>query len=528
MEPTAATDSPRPSDRTSPLQWAALLAILALAVVLRLLWVGSFEPHFDELWHLEVSTARGTGHSTLPKGVLIEQAPDPTSLKGAPPWTDIWTHMNGNTHPPLYWFALRFWRGLFAGDSLARARSLNAVFSTLSIAALFWVVRALSGTTAALCAALILALSSAQIEAAQEVRNYPLATLCWLIAAAIVVHAARHGRLSWPGAVALGVMTLATLLCLYVAVAAIGATLLYALLCLRGPARYRAAGAILVGGLLFAVLWTPQFLRQREAFAIQRDFDRSVERQFGNHAARTIQRAASMPMRMLFEPRESTRWVSSMAAVLYVLPWFALRRLPGMLLWAISLVATAGLLLILDACLGAQQLDQPRHALLAGPPTAALIAILVTAPNRLLRLVPALVALACAMALGQTYLRQNPQYSDIGRFLSDPATAGEPVVFYSKPEATFWSEWLFVGAAHYSHTFPRPAVLLNAPIKPEVLEQLRAWPHIWVVTGLSDKTPEQIVPGTTVVSVKQNPYLGSVTRLRWTSPTSKPSTGPSR
>jgi hypothetical protein len=91
---------------------------------------------------------------------------------------------------------------------------------------------------------------------------------------------------------------------------------------------------------------------------------------------------------------------------------------------------------------------------------------------------------------------------------------------------------MFVGAAHYSHTFPRPVVLLNAPITQEVVDQLRRWPHIWVVSGLSDKTPEQIVPGTAVVDVKQNPYLGSVSRMRWTSPppTSGPSTstGPTR
>jgi hypothetical protein len=535
MESTAHNDVPPPSprdiDRVSPLQWTALGGIVVLAVVLRLLWIGSFEANFDELWHLEVSTGRGTAHTTLPKNVLIEQAPDVTSLRDAPPWTAVWSHMYGNTHPPLYWIALRLWREAFAGDSLAKARSMNVIFSAASIAAMFWTVRLLSGTAPALWAALIMTLSSGQIEAAQEVRNYPLATVCWLCAAGIVAGAQRRGRLSRPATGALIFATVATLLSLYGAGAAIVATLVYALIRLRGVARTRAVGAILAGAVLFAALWGPQFLRQRESFATQAAVDRTDEQRLGDHLPHTFQRAATVPLRMLFEPRKTTTLIACLSAVMYLLPWLMLRRHPDALLWGLSLLAIVGAVFALDLFAGTQQLDMARHVVIAGPAVAALIAILAVANKWYLRIVPPAVALACAAALGQTYLRQNPQFSDIGKYLSDPATASEPVVFYSDPRGTFWSEWLFVGAAHYSGTFPRPVVRLDAPIQPEVLKQLHArWPHVWVVSGMSDLRPEQIVPGTTAVDVKHNPFLGSVTRLRWTSPPppSEPSTGPTQ
>jgi hypothetical protein len=191
-----------------------------------------------------------------------------------------------------------------------------------------------------------------------------------------------------------------------------------------------------------------------------------------------------------------------------------------LLLWALWLPVVVAFAMALDLARGTKHLEQLRHTVDAGPAVCAALAIFAANVGlRYVKLVPPIAVLACAAALGQTYLRQNPQYSDLGRFLTfDPSTAREPIVFYSDPGQTWRGEWLYVGAAHYSGAFPRPIVRVNAPVPANVIEQLRAWPFVWVVASPTDLKSTQIVPGTLVVDVKANPYLGSVARLKWRAP----------
>ena len=46
----------------------------------------------------------------LPQDVLIPDAPNVTSLRGAPPVWAVWNHMDFVVHPPLYCMTLRLWR----------------------------------------------------------------------------------------------------------------------------------------------------------------------------------------------------------------------------------------------------------------------------------------------------------------------------------------------------------------------------------------------------------------------------------
>src|SRR6478609_832382 len=64
---------------------------------------------FDEQWHMELSTGCGSPHVTLPLNELIAQAPPVTSLRGAPPFYAVWSHLSGVAHPPLFMFVLRLW-----------------------------------------------------------------------------------------------------------------------------------------------------------------------------------------------------------------------------------------------------------------------------------------------------------------------------------------------------------------------------------------------------------------------------------
>src|SRR5438046_9853756 len=121
-----------------------LLLILAVAAALRIHRMGFDSLTFDEQWHLELSTGRGSPHVRLPQDVLIPDAPDVTSLHGAPPVWAVWTHMDFVVHPPLYCVALRLWRHGF-GESDAPAQLFSVACSLLSIVLLFFVGRHLHG-----------------------------------------------------------------------------------------------------------------------------------------------------------------------------------------------------------------------------------------------------------------------------------------------------------------------------------------------------------------------------------------------
>src|SRR5438046_7857121 len=98
--------------------WLVLAGILALAGALRCARMGFGSLTFDEQWHLELSTGRGSPHVRLPDDVLIPSAPAVTSLADAPPWWKVWTNMDFVVHPPLYCTLLRIWREIFGGGDL--------------------------------------------------------------------------------------------------------------------------------------------------------------------------------------------------------------------------------------------------------------------------------------------------------------------------------------------------------------------------------------------------------------------------
>src|SRR5689334_4775405 len=94
--PTASAPPP-PTQRPSlgAMDLALLIGVLSLAAWLRFDRARADGLTFDEQWHMELSTGRGSPHLTLPTGQLIADAPPVTSLRGAPPIWAVWTHMAG-------------------------------------------------------------------------------------------------------------------------------------------------------------------------------------------------------------------------------------------------------------------------------------------------------------------------------------------------------------------------------------------------------------------------------------------------
>src|ERR1700733_12526147 len=121
-------------------QWIVIGLILLIGAGFRIAEARSDALSIDELWHLELSTGRGSQHADLPSDVLIHDAPDMTQLSGGRPWYSVWTHMTGVVHPPLYCLTLRIWRDIF-GPSDGVANSLSILCSVIAILLMFLIAQ---------------------------------------------------------------------------------------------------------------------------------------------------------------------------------------------------------------------------------------------------------------------------------------------------------------------------------------------------------------------------------------------------
>jgi mannosyltransferase len=123
-----------------------LFAILALAVTLRF-----FQLDAQSFWNDEGTSAR-VAERSLP---LITAA------------------AIGDIHPPLYYYVLHFWRGLF-GSSESALRGFSAALGVLLVGLIYLLGRQLFDNSTALAAAFIAAVNPFQVYYSQEVRMYML------------------------------------------------------------------------------------------------------------------------------------------------------------------------------------------------------------------------------------------------------------------------------------------------------------------------------------------------------------------
>lgn len=123
-----------------------LLAILTLAAALRF-----FQLDAQSFWNDEGTSAR-VAERSLP---LITAA------------------AIGDIHPPLYYYALHFWRGLFGASEFA-LRSLSAVLGVILVGLIYLLGRQLFDELTALASAFIAAINPFQVYYSQEARMYML------------------------------------------------------------------------------------------------------------------------------------------------------------------------------------------------------------------------------------------------------------------------------------------------------------------------------------------------------------------
>lgn len=127
-----------------------LLLIAILGAVLRVFRYASRPFYVDE----RVGTYRFSGFT-------------PVELFQSLPYLD--------THPPLYYLLMHYWRGIFS-SSLASTRFLSVIFGVLTILGIYFVTEEITNVQAALIASFVLAISPYHIAVSQYARQYALFT----------------------------------------------------------------------------------------------------------------------------------------------------------------------------------------------------------------------------------------------------------------------------------------------------------------------------------------------------------------
>lgn len=503
----------------------ALAGIVALALGLRLYRIAEEGLSMDELWNLELTTGHGSTHAVVRTNELYTP-PHPTALYDAGPWWRIPGSLRHVTHPPLYSIILRWWRAL-AGEGDGPSRALSAVMSALAVVPLFEAARLTVGRGAALLAALMMAVSGAQIFQGQEIRPYAQLLLTGMCLAAVAARIYRHGP-SWPRVAMLGACMLGMMLTHYFAIGFVAGVALFLLLRTDVPTRRRCALAAGVAGAVFLLAWGPVVWEQRHEIARAG----SVWMKDPSQTPRlsTLARAAEVPMRLLFEPRKETYPAPYLSIALLAICAVVVRWRYAAL-WVLIAAGTIGFVTVLDLVNATHQLDDIRYTLLGGPAVYALLAALGLAPlrgerpprpgadlSRFRAALPVVAAAGCVLSLPGAYENQNADYRPLAAFFQQHAREGEVIVLVSEEGFEWYASFLYVPMAHYSTKFhPRPVALLRGEPEPALLVQLKSAPGVWAVASLGTSI-ERAIPGARVERLMEMPFAGKVARIEFIEP----------
>lgn len=494
------TDTPAaPAATPGPLRRRAylpvLLAILILATGLRVYRLGAESLWIDELLSLQLSAGYGYGTLRAPPDVLQSPAPRPAHLDGAPPPWHVWTSLDDDPHPPLYYVLLRVWREAF-GSSDAAMRSLSVVFSLTAVLLVFDVGRLLFGPGAALWAGLLAALAQSQIWFAQEVRGYALLTAAGVAAMGALLRIERTPPGRWPAfwpSLVLVLSLLTTMLTHYFGVAGCAALALYTVLRLRGRTLAATLGLMALAAAIYAVIWGPFLLRQ-----LSFTFDNVWQRDVGpGFHARWAGHLLLTTISFFAAPATTQHLVGSAATVILVLPFLLLRRRPALLLPALWAMAWVSFPAAIDLSQQTVHLKYIRYVVAGAPGVFLVAAGLLWQPRGWLRhAVPAALALHCLVSLNWTYSTQKVEWErlalDAGRLVQDD----DVIVYHTPPARLYWlSGVMHTAVDHYAPHIRPDVVYLTGPAPKTLLARLAAKHAVWLATQLDDPDVPTLLPG---------------------------------
>lgn len=520
VEATSTTDPL--SQRTATI---ILALILLMAFAVRFVGIDSKSLWADELWTISASNGRDV-NGGLPRNAIIEPPiPRVTSTEGADSAWRVFADFDKElTQPPLYFVLLRLWRGVF-GDGDIAARMLSVVCALIAIVLIYDVGRLLAGRTTGLWAAALLGLASPQILYALEVRNYTIQHAIALAGAAILLRIEKSGA-SWGRVAGFGVAILAMVLTHYFALGIAIALGLYAMLRLRGSARFKTVGAMLAAALLFIVIWGPTMLAQRPKFTRADNewlFDETPGRWW-----RAMHDTLLVPAQLITRLDKHTLILGYILAAIVVASFVLWRRRRDLQLPLLWIACGIGLITAMDVTRSSIHLFFIRYTTTAGIGVYLLIAALLAPLRGYRHVLPALACIGCVWALPSIYSgpyeKWRPGIEDwrlTARFVADNVAPGDLVIFSADASVPLYAHVMMLGTSHYLGTIQVPIIVATVPPDERLLRKIAAgnFETIWIFTYPTRFAhSENVIPGSALRTIHIAHESAAIFEVTWNPP----------
>jgi len=487
-----------------------VLGVLLLAAGVRLYGVLQAHLWWDEFWMLEVANGHGTLHEKLPANVLIDKPPALTAVAQARPWWSIWTTLDQEPHPPLFYILLRWWRELVGPTEMA-ARLLPLLASVACVLLMYRLVLLLHGPWPAFWAMLILSLGPQQIYFAQELRSYSFLLALGLAACCLLIAIERYGP-DVKRLVGLGAVVLCLFLTHYLSVGSLVGLAVYAALRLPRKTLRRVAITFAIAVLVFGLIWGPFLLQQHKTHTAQGVSEAFLADRGAGYVGREMLRLATIPAQALCV---NTLWVHPPAWLIVIvlggflapLIWLRRDRSGALLLWYLWFAGTLLPMVAGDLLNHFRTLAFARYTLSAEVAVAGVMAAIATLRgsssdesrdgSRRLAVrfaAPVLAALIAAMSLpaALTEVAAKPDWQPMIDQLRHTAGDGQPIIYAAENRA---GSIVYLFASHYlDPSEHHPALILTLPLTPDLQHQLRASGGQWIVFTGQRQTLEALLP----------------------------------
>jgi hypothetical protein len=494
--------------------------IILLAGIVRFYEIGKASFWIDELISSEQTTGMGRAHERLPAEQFLQTEHAATALHGAAPWWNIWTSLQKDDQPPLYFLALRVWRGLF-GEGDVPARAFSGAVSLLAVLLLYFAAEPLHGRTPALWACLIMSLAGPQIEYAQEAGGYAMVMMLSLAMAIALVRIEKRGS-TLLRFIALGSFALAAVLTHYCAAGAVVASLAYALIRFPRQTCWRAVGVLFIAVIVFLIAWGPFLIGQFPLPLLAHPS--AIDQNLGPAMLRWLE----LPVRFFVNGEIEPQAIALWSAMLYFLPFLLLRRRPDLLLWSLWLVATTFPLAMLDARYSINLFASMRCVLIAAPAAYGIVAAALADQHGYRKHAVALVlSLCCVLTLPDAYVRWKEDWRGFAAEVAACCKPGDVMVLYRRDDSDFDADAIYLALSHYlpqgddKGSFALPIVVARGPIALPMLQQIGNARHIWLVNDDMLSVAGQVFPGKKTRDEEHfplMPYAATIARIELVPP----------
>jgi hypothetical protein len=535
--------------RTRPAQIALLAGLLLTAGVLRGHRIGDQDLWFDELWSLLNAGGRQAEFLAVPHGEVLRDLPRLTDP--VPGWTvaDIWRGMRTETHPPLYFILLAFWRDWF-GDGAGALRMLSATCSWLALIPLAFAVRIWSGTHAALWTLALGAFAAGDLAMAQSTRHYApaalwvatsFALLAWWSRATAAsdapITAANRASPEPPRAkrpalwaALYGLALVLAMLTHYMSALPLLGQGVWAARFLRGSGRRVWIAATAAAAVVFLAAWGPSAVAQWRY--TQGTGDKIV---FLDHQPiwRTPLELLTAPVRLLIpvrplaltlplddgEPLELFTSVVShdvgLAAVGAILVAVCLRgalrrREPALWFFLAWFVAPMLVLVAGELTTGRTLLHHLRYPFFAVHGLCALIPLSLAGLHRGRGrlLLSVFVGIGFLLTLASYPTRRNPDSTAAAAFAVSNVSNEDLLVLDAFDGPAYWARSLLLHLNHHAPTVLPPMILLRGEGTAETQRKIDAFDRIWLIHSWADMQHTPLPPSFVRAEIASEYFYG--------------------